>query len=180
MSLDSLPYPPSQNDQFPRPSATLDSVPVVPAATRSYSDHLPYQPAQIRSRSEKWTPLGVKVDWSACGELNKSRVDAALLHKQITGKTSEPDAAFMETVDKLLNRANEELLKEIPRCALAQAYADRAHTHGENLEKAIVDCFVSLQLFPADTMTQEMTQEIQVQRLMLNMLKTLWDKPGIA
>ncbi|KAF7367164.1 hypothetical protein MSAN_00976200 [Mycena sanguinolenta] len=157
------------------PSVPEDTVTMVSPTTRSYSgDHLPHHPAQIRTRGEKWTPLGVKVDWPASIELNKSRVDPALLYRQITSNFSEPDAVFIETVKEVLERANEELLKEIPRYALAQAYADRVHTHGEDLEKAIVDCFVSLQLFPADTETQERTK--RVRDLMLTMLKTLWEK----
>ncbi|KAJ7196736.1 hypothetical protein B0H12DRAFT_1081888 [Mycena haematopus] len=108
MPHSTLPYPPSQsNGTRSGPyngigSASTPEDTVVPPNARthtpkstSYSnDHLPYLAPQARNVDEKWTSLDANVDLAACGEPNKSKVESALLYKQITNKVSPPNAGM--------------------------------------------------------------------------------------
>ncbi|KAJ6471386.1 hypothetical protein C8R45DRAFT_936818 [Mycena sanguinolenta] len=165
---DFLPYPPSSNN---RPSSVrtvgLVSPPIMgqseaklPPNARSHpismppsQDHLPYLARTLvnktRTTSETWTSLNANVELANCSDVT------CLI-------------GFVQLVDELLDRANEEFLKEVPRQALAEAYRARAGSHGKDLEKAIVDYLVALQLFPADPEIQE------THRVMVTLLMHIW------
>ncbi|KAJ6448586.1 hypothetical protein C8R45DRAFT_1046037 [Mycena sanguinolenta] len=145
-------------------------------------DHRPHPPPQVRHHAEEWIPFDTKAGSKlrGCPELNKSNLEPAVLFSQITNNPShEPDAEFVKTVNDLQERANNQFLKEIPRLALAQAYAHRALTHGEDFEMMIVDFLTSLQLFPSGDETRENTEEMNARNLMLNTLKALYARNGL-
>ncbi|KAF7367125.1 hypothetical protein MSAN_00972200 [Mycena sanguinolenta] len=81
-------------------------------------------------------------------------------------------------VNELLNRANEEFLKELPCYALAQAYGTRAGTREQDLEMATVDYLMSLQLFSIGE-PNEIAEVKNVRNLMLNTLKALCVTKGL-
>ncbi|KAF8199348.1 hypothetical protein K438DRAFT_1759238 [Mycena galopus ATCC 62051] len=152
-----------------------------PQVPSGMPDHLPRRPSSQDDNSnsckEKWTLLTGKnanFDGPVCGQLDDSKVMPALLYKEITGKTSEPNAVFVKDINKMLERANQEFLTDIPRCALAKAYARRAAGHGRDFEKAIVDYLISLQLFPEGNEEQEN----KVRREMLNVMNAFFHGKG--
>ncbi|KAF8199335.1 hypothetical protein K438DRAFT_1759225 [Mycena galopus ATCC 62051] len=174
-------WPSSRNSPTSmRTEATVAAIPETrhcpPTATSNSRDQIPSQPpkkSDSDSGEESWTSAkGAKVDLTACGNLPKYKIEPALLYKEITGKTSEPEKGFVQAINTMLERANEEFLAEIPRYALAKAYERRAITHGQNLEKAMVDYFISLQLFPEGNEEQE----DKVRREMLNVVKVFHEK----
>ncbi|KAJ6471360.1 hypothetical protein C8R45DRAFT_1104335 [Mycena sanguinolenta] len=168
----------------PETALRLDPRTHSPGLRSPSRDHLPHPPSPVRNLSEEWIPFDTEADSKlrGCAELNKSKLEPAVLYSQITNElqvSHEPDAEFVKTVNDLQERANTQFLKEIPRLALAQAYAQRALTHGEDLEMAIVDFLTSLHLFPSSDETRENTEEMNARNLMLNMLKTLCARNGL-
>ncbi|KAF8199342.1 hypothetical protein K438DRAFT_1759233 [Mycena galopus ATCC 62051] len=152
-----------------------------PQVFPSMQDHLPRRPSYQDDNSdpckETWTPLigkDANFDGPVCGQLDDSKVIPALLYKEITGKASAPNAVFVKDINKMLERANQEFLTDIPRCALAKAYARRAAGHGRDFEKAIVDYLISLQLFPEGNEEQEN----KVRREMLNVMNVFFRGKG--
>ncbi|KAF7367127.1 hypothetical protein MSAN_00972400 [Mycena sanguinolenta] len=136
-------------------------------------DHMPHEPlrSSVYGEDEKWTRLHAQVNLNECKDRNDSVVDPSVLYSQAELSKSE-SLAFIE---ELVKRANEEFLNNIPRYALAQAYAFKA-MEGRDMTQAIIDCLISLQLFPLGTQTSEL--QIQVRDLVLNLLKINENQPN--